>query len=173
MYRTFNKSANDTRLSHAADTLEGRGAIHNDLRLTETSWEHSLKTNLLASSSAENDLELLDDSTWDMSHQPTWQQWELTASWALATGAQPVGWGKPSSALCMTHYSGIWTTGSTFGSPTTKHQSTGASSVKGRKDIWQLEHMPCEKRLNTLGLFSLEKALEHVIANFHYLKVNY
>lgn len=31
----------------------------------------------------------------------------------------------------------------------------------------------CEERLNTLGLFSLEKALEHLVSNFQYLKLDH
>lgn len=170
MYRTFNKSTNNTRLKDVADTLEGRVAIQNDLGLTETSWEHSLKTNLLVSSSAENDQGVLDNSRQDMNQQPTWHQWELTPSWALATEAQPEGWGK--QLFCFVYNPLLWYL-DYFWIPTMKYQPAGASSVKGHKDIWQLEHMPCDERLKTLGLFSLEKALEHLTANFQYLEVNY
>lgn len=45
--------------------------------------------------------------------------------------------------------------------------------MDGHKDSCQLEHTSCEERLKTMGFFSLEKALEHPVSNFQYLKVNY
>lgn len=141
--------------------------------LTETSCEHSLKTNLLVRSSAENDLGDFDISRQDTNQQPTWQQRQLKVSWDLATEAQQVDWGK--QLFCFMHdrflwYLHYWVY---FWIPSMKHQSNGVSSVKGHKNIWWLEHMSCEERQKTLGLFSLEEALEHLIASFQYLKVDH
>lgn len=88
MYSTFSKPANNTRLRGAADGLEGKVAIQNNLNMADRNIMRAQSEHRLVNSSAENNLGALKDGRQDINQQPTQQQWQLAASWATEAQAE-------------------------------------------------------------------------------------